>query len=52
MKLQKYVREKYSNGLNVILDCNTRWSSLVNMLGRIVQIKVPTQKVLLDLNQK
>ena len=28
--LQKYVREKYPNGLNMILDCKTRWSSLVN----------------------
>ena len=49
--LQKYVREKYPNGLNMILDCKTCWSSLVNMLERIVQIKVPTQKALLDLNQ-
>ena len=35
----------------MILDCKTRWSSLVNMLERILQIKVPTQKALLDLNQ-
>ena len=48
--LQRYVREKYPNGLNMILDCKTRWSSLVNMLERILQIKVPTQKALLDLN--
>ena len=49
--LQKYFREKYPNGFNVILNCKTRWSSLVNMLERIVQVKVPIQKALLDINQ-
>ena len=47
--LQRYVKEIYPNGLNVILDCKTRWSSLVNMLERIIQIKLPIQKALLDL---
>ena len=37
-------RRKEENGLNVILDCKTRWSSLVNMLERIVKIKVPIQR--------
>ena len=49
--LQKYLREEYPNGLNMVLDCKTCWSLLVNMLEIIVQIKVPTQKALLDLNQ-
>ena len=49
--LQKHVRELYPNGLNMILDCKTRWSSLVNMLNRLLQIKVPTQKALLDIDQ-
>ena len=35
----------------MILDCKTRWSSLVNMLERVVQIKVPIHKALLDFNQ-
>ena len=48
--LQTYVREKHPNGLQLILDCKTRWSSLLNMLERILKISVPVQKSLLDLN--
>ena len=47
--LQRYVKDIYPNGLNVILDCKTRWSSLINMLERIIRIKLPFQKALLDL---
>ena len=47
--LQKYVKENYHNGLNLILDCKTRWSSLLDMLERIIKIKLPVQKALLDL---
>ena len=47
--LQSYVKEKHSNGLQLILDCKTRWSSLLNMLERIVEIQIPVQKTLLDL---
>ena len=39
--LQNYVKEKHSNGLQLILDCKTRWSSLLNMLERIVEIQIP-----------
>ena len=49
--LQTYVQENYPNGLNVVLDCKTRWSSLVNMLERTIQIKLPIQKALLDLGE-
>ena len=49
--LQRYVKEVYPNGLNLILDCKTRWSSLLYMLERIVKIKVPVQKALLDLHE-
>ena len=48
--LQRYVKEIYPNGLNVILHCKTRWSSLINMLERIIRIKLPIQKALLDLS--
>ena len=48
--LQNYVKEKHSNGLQLILDCKTRWSSLLNMLERISEIQIPVQKALLDLN--
>ena len=47
--LQKYVKEIYPNGLNLILDCKTRWSTLLDMLERIIKIKLPVQKALLDL---
>ena len=50
--LQNYVKEKHSNGLQLILDCKTRWSSLLNMLERIVEIQIPVQKTLLDLNSE
>ena len=49
--LQHYVKEVYPNGLNLILNCKTRWSSLLDMLERIVRIKVPVQKALLDLQE-
>ena len=45
------MKENYPNGLNVVLDCKTRWSSLVNMLERTIQIKLPIQKALLDLGE-
>ena len=48
--LQNYVKEKHSNGLQLILDCKPRWSSLLNMLERIVEIQITVQKTLLDLN--
>ena len=35
----------------MLLDCKTRWSSLVNMLERIVQNKLPIQKALLVLDE-
>ena len=47
--LQKYVRETHPNGLNLILDFKTRWSSLLDMLARIIQLKLLVQKALLDL---
>ena len=48
--LQTYVREKHPNGLQLILDCKTRWNSLLNMLERVHKISVPVQKSLLDIN--
>ena len=49
--LQYYVEEVYPNSLNLILDCKTRWSSLLDMFERIIRIKVPVQKALLDLEE-
>ena len=35
----------------MVLDCKTRWSSLVIMLERTIEIKLPIQKALLDLGE-
>ena len=48
---QRYVKELYPKTFNLILDCKTRWSSLLNMLERIVKIKLPVQKALLELQE-
>ena len=48
--LQTYVKEKHPNGLQLILDCRTRWSTLLKMLERIVKLRIPVHKALLDLN--
>ena len=42
--LQNYSKEKHPNGLQLILDCKTRWSSLLYMLERFVKLKIPMQK--------
>ena len=31
------------------MDCRTRWSTLLNMLERIVKLRIPVNKALLDL---
>ena len=48
--MQNVVKEKHANGLQLIHDCKTRWSSLLIMLERIIEIQIPVQKTLLDLN--
>ena len=48
--LQTYVKGKHPNGLQLILDCRTRWSTLLNMLERIVKLRIPIHKALLDLD--
>jgi len=34
--------------LNLILDSKTRWNSLIHMLERLVKVKLPVQKALID----
>lgn len=48
--LQTYVKEKHRKELSLILDCKTRWNSLVDMLERFVLLKDCIQKSLIDLN--
>lgn len=47
--LQKYVREKHTKDLQLILDCKTRWNSLVEMLSRFLLLKDCIMKTLIDL---
>ena len=47
--LQTY-EKRNTPGLQLILDCRTRWSTLLNMLERIVKLRIPIHKALLDLD--
>ena len=46
--LQKYVIDEFKEELSLILDCKTRWNSLVDMLARFLKLKNPIQKALID----
>ena len=47
--LQIYVRE-IQNGkeMKLILDCKTRWNSLLTMIERFVVLKYPISKAVID----
>lgn len=47
--LQKYVQQELGKGLSLILDCKTRWNSLLNMLERFYSLKMCISKVLIDI---
>lgn len=47
--LQKYVREEKGKELELILDCRTRWSSLLSMVERFYDLKVCIEKALIDI---
>ena len=47
--LQKYVVEQHGRELGLILDCPTRWNSLVFMLSRFCTLKSAVQKAMIDL---
>lgn len=47
--LQNYVKGKHQKEINLILDCKTRWNSLVQMLDRFVSLKDCLQKTMIDL---
>lgn len=48
--LQKYVKCEHGKELLLLLDCRTKWNSLLTMLERFVLLKSSIQKVLIDLN--
>ncbi|GBN73751.1 hypothetical protein AVEN_44348-1 [Araneus ventricosus] len=49
MYLQKYVKEDTGKELSLILDCRTRWNSLLAMIERFHKIKVCIDKTLIDI---
>ncbi|GBM01429.1 hypothetical protein AVEN_236243-1 [Araneus ventricosus] len=49
MYLQKYVKENTGKELNLILDCRTRWNSLLAMIERFHKLKVFIDKALIDI---
>ncbi|GBP65678.1 hypothetical protein EVAR_98391_1 [Eumeta japonica] len=48
--LQKYVKIEHGKELSLLLDCKTRWNSLLTMLERFYLLKSCIQKALIDLN--
>lgn len=48
--LQPYVKKELGKELSLILDCRTRWNSLVDMLARFLQLRGPVQKAMIDLS--
>lgn len=50
--LQKYVIEQYGKDFPLVLDCKTRWSSLLAMLERFYKLHTCVQKSLIDLKSK
>jgi hypothetical protein len=47
---QKYVKSEHGKELSLLLDCKTRWHSLLTMLERFALLKASIQKALIDLN--
>ncbi|KAJ8703695.1 hypothetical protein PYW08_002152 [Mythimna loreyi] len=47
--LQKYVKEDTGKELSLILDCRTRWNSLLAMIERVYKLKVCIDKALIDI---
>jgi hypothetical protein len=47
--LQKYILEEHGKNLKLILDCQTRWNSLLDMLERFYSLRLCIRKALLDI---
>ncbi|GBM22255.1 hypothetical protein AVEN_273440-1 [Araneus ventricosus] len=49
MYLEKYVKEDTGEELSLILDCSTRWNSLLATIERFHKLKVCIDKALIDI---
>lgn len=47
--LQKYVKEDHGKELTLLLDCPTRWNSLLSMLSRFSLLRTSIQKAMIDM---
>lgn len=47
--LQKYVIEEFKDDFSLILDCKTRWSSLLAMIERFHKLQNCVRKALIDI---
>ena len=47
--LQKYVKIEFGKVIHLIMDCKTRWSSLLLMLKRFDKLKYCFKKAFVDL---
>ncbi|XP_035716703.1 uncharacterized protein LOC118439484 [Folsomia candida] len=46
--LQTYIKQEFGKELSLILDCKTRWNSLVAMLERFYTVQASIKKALVD----
>lgn len=49
--LQNYVKEQEGKELRLLIDCNTRWNTLITMIERFLKIQRCVDKALRDLNR-
>ena len=50
--LQSYVEKLLGKKVNLILDCKTRWNSLIKMIDRFLTLRKPLCKAMIDVNSK
>ena len=50
--LQSYIKEDLGKTLNLVMDCKTSWNSLINMISRLLTVRKPLCKAMIDINLK
>ncbi|KAI6653079.1 hypothetical protein LOD99_3915 [Oopsacas minuta] len=48
--LQSYIKEDLGKTSNLVMDCKTRWNSLVSMINRLLTVRKPLCKAMIDIN--